>query len=102
MRRGLSLINDRSAAVSPTLILISPQRAGKTTIGKLLTTQRGLPFVDLGRQAEQFYAEQGHSCEEARRAWEGAACWSSCVTRRHSMLAPSSAASPSARRASSS
>jgi shikimate kinase len=52
-----------------TIILIGPQRAGKTSAGTLLAERLGQPFVDAGRQADRLLEGQGHSVDEARRGW---------------------------------
>lgn len=52
------------------IILIGPQRAGKSTLGKLLAQRLQVPFSDLGREAQRYFAEQGHDWDAAKRAWD--------------------------------
>lgn len=46
---------------SPALVLIGPAAAGKTTVGGLVATRLGRPFVDLDDVGEHYYAEVGWS-----------------------------------------
>lgn len=69
---------------SPALVLIGPAAAGKTTVGELVATRLGRPFVDLDEIGDRYYAEVGWSiqrlvdCSEqlgriaAERLWEPA------------------------------
>ncbi|MCE7987413.1 MAG: shikimate kinase [Caldilinea sp. CFX5] len=57
-------------ATPSTVILIGPERAGKSTVGRLLAERLGLPFIDVGKDAAPYYAELGHSQEAVERAWE--------------------------------
>lgn len=57
-------------ATPSTIILIGPERAGKSTIGRLLAEQLGLPFTDVGKRAAPYYAELGHNQAAVERAWE--------------------------------
>jgi ATP-dependent protease HslVU (ClpYQ) ATPase subunit len=50
-------------AIPATIILIGPERSGKSTVGRLLADQLGLPFTDVSKSAAPYYAELGHSQE---------------------------------------
>lgn len=52
-----------------TIILIGPERVGKSTIGKLLAAKLALPFTDLHETASQYFEEAGYSWETANQAW---------------------------------
>lgn len=56
-------------AIPATIILIGPERAGKSTVGRLLADQLGLPFTDVSKSAAPYYAELGHSQEAVDQAW---------------------------------
>lgn len=56
--------------MSSTIILIGPPQVGKSTIGRQLAAHLNLPFTDLGREGESYYAEQGYDPKAARAAWE--------------------------------
>jgi shikimate kinase len=59
----------------PSVTLLGPHRAGKTTVGKLLAGQLGLPLVHLDSVALDYGKEIGYSEEAATEArhkgWEG-------------------------------
>ena len=63
-------MSDTSQPDVPTVVLIGPQRAGKTAVGKLLAERLGLPFADVLREAEHIAAGHGYNPKEARAAWE--------------------------------
>lgn len=46
---------------TPTLVLIGPAAAGKTTLGEQAARLLGVPFVDLDEIGERYYAEVGWS-----------------------------------------
>ncbi len=50
-------------------ILIGPQKAGKSTIGRLLATARQQPFIDLGHVGQRYYSELGYDADEARQQY---------------------------------
>jgi hypothetical protein len=56
-------------AIPATIILIGPERPGKSTVGRLLADQLGLPFTDVSKSAAPYYAELGHSQEAVDQAW---------------------------------
>ena len=56
-------------ATPSTIILIGPERTGKSTVGRLLAEKLGLPFADVGKSAAPYYAELGHSQEAVDQAW---------------------------------
>lgn len=53
-----------------TIILIGPERAGKSTVGQLLAARLGLAFTDLPKIAAPYYAELGHSQQAVDQAWD--------------------------------
>lgn len=53
-----------------TIILIGPQRAGKSTVGKLLAAALNRPFVDLNTGARPYWDEQGYDDDEADRQYD--------------------------------
>jgi deoxyadenosine/deoxycytidine kinase len=50
------------------IILIGPQKAGKSTVGRLLARRLGMPFYDLAADSGRYYEAAGSSGEGARRA----------------------------------
>ena len=42
-------------AIPSTVILIGPERAGKSTVGRLLAERLGLPFTDVSKSATPYY-----------------------------------------------
>ncbi|MEZ4862015.1 MAG: shikimate kinase [Caldilineaceae bacterium] len=58
-------------STSSLIILIGPERVGKSTVGQLLATRLGWPFIDLRKRAAPYYAELGHSQQAADQAWDG-------------------------------
>lgn len=56
-------------ATPSTIILIGPERAGKSTVGRLLAERLGQPFTDVGQRAAPYYAELQHSQEAVDQAW---------------------------------
>lgn len=56
-------------AISLPIILIGPERVGKSTVGRLLAEQLRLPFIDGNKQAAPYYAELGHSQDAVDQAW---------------------------------
>ncbi|WP_100903991.1 shikimate kinase [Nostoc flagelliforme] len=52
------------------ILLIGPQRAGKSTIGKLLSEQLNLPFVHLEKISENYWQEIGCDKTLVEQAWE--------------------------------
>jgi len=56
-------------AIPSTVILIGPERAGKSTVGRLLAERLGLPFTDVSKSAAPYYAELGHTQEAVDQAW---------------------------------
>lgn len=56
-------------ATPSTIILIGPERTGKSTVGRLLAERLGIPFIDVGKSAAPYYAELGHSREAVDQAW---------------------------------
>lgn len=56
-------------AIPSTIILIGPERVGKSTVGQLLATRLRLPFIDDSQRAAPYYAELGHSQEAVDQAW---------------------------------
>jgi shikimate kinase len=59
----------------PSIVLLGPHRAGKTTVGKHLAGELGLPLVHLDSVALDYGKEIGYSEEAAAQArdkgWEG-------------------------------
>ncbi|HLV80798.1 MAG TPA: shikimate kinase [Chthonomonadaceae bacterium] len=53
-----------------TILLLGPNRAGKTTIGTLLSERLGIPFRRLGELAPDYWHEIGGSKELAQKAWD--------------------------------
>jgi hypothetical protein len=56
--------------MQPTIVLIGPPRAGKSTVGKLLAAQLKLPFLDLARAAKDYYAELVYDESILEQAWD--------------------------------
>ena len=56
-------------AIPSTIILIGPERAGKSTVGRLLADRLGMPFTDVSKSAAPYYDELGHSQEAVDQAW---------------------------------
>lgn len=56
-------------ATPSTVILIGPERAGKSTIGRLLAERLEVPFSDVSKSAKPYYGELGHSQEAVDQAW---------------------------------
>ena len=66
------------------VVLVGPAAAGKSTVGALLATRLGVPFVDVDAVADPYYAEVGWSIDRlvarsraagrvaAEREWEPA------------------------------
>lgn len=52
------------------IILIGPQRAGKSSVGKLLAAALNRPFVDLNTSARPYWNELGYDEEEANRQYD--------------------------------
>lgn len=46
---------------APALVLIGPAAAGKSTLGELVATHLGVPFVDVDEVGDRYYAETGWS-----------------------------------------
>lgn len=46
---------------APALVLIGPPAAGKSTLGELVATHLGVPFVDVDEVGDRYYAETGWS-----------------------------------------
>lgn len=46
--------------MSPTIILIGPLGAGKTTVGQLLAEKLGLPFCSVDTAREEYYQKVGY------------------------------------------
>ncbi len=63
-------MSDTSQSNVPTVVLIGPQRTGKTAVGKLLAERLGLPFADVLREAQQIATGHGFNPRDARAAWE--------------------------------
>lgn len=57
-------------SISSSVILIGPERVGKSTVGQLLATRLALPFIDVSKRAAPYYAELGHSQEAVGQAWD--------------------------------
>lgn len=54
------------------IILIGPERSGKSTVGRLLADRLQLTFTDVRKSAAPYYAELGHSQEAVDQAWNDA------------------------------
>lgn len=52
---------------TPTIVLIGPVRAGKSTVGSLLAAHLGVPFLQLDAVREDYYREIGYDDAHARR-----------------------------------
>jgi hypothetical protein len=50
------------------IVLLGPDRAGKRTIGRLITGRLGLPFANLGALAEPYWLEAGFDQDAAAAA----------------------------------
>ena len=55
--------------MNSSIILMGPDRAGKTTVGKLLAEQLGLPFCPLGPLNGTYFQEKGFDDAVIRRLW---------------------------------
>lgn len=55
---------------SSPIILIGPERVGKSTVGQLLANRLQLPFIDSSQRSAAYYAELGHSQEAVDQAWQ--------------------------------
>jgi shikimate kinase len=51
------------------IVLLGPLQSGKTTVGKLLSDQLGLPLVHFATIARQYRKEIGYDEADAREAW---------------------------------
>lgn len=52
------------------IILIGPQKAGKTTVGRLLAERLGMPFYDLASDSRRYYDAAGGLGKGAQSAWQ--------------------------------
>lgn len=52
------------------IVLIGPMRAGKTTIGAMLTQSLGYPHVSLDKVRDQYYQEMGYDKAHAKHLRE--------------------------------
>ncbi|HZT41299.1 MAG TPA: hypothetical protein VFA07_03880 [Chthonomonadaceae bacterium] len=52
------------------ILLLGPNKAGKTTVGTLLSERLGIPFRRLREMAPGYWQEVGGSEERAQKAWE--------------------------------
>jgi len=57
-------------AIPATIVLIGPERVGKSTVGQLLADRLSLPFIDGSKRAAPYYAELGHSQAAVDQAWQ--------------------------------
>jgi shikimate kinase len=55
--------------MSPSIILLGPHRAGRSTVAKLLSGRLGLPFVRFDSVAEGYRKEIGWSEEGQQQSW---------------------------------
>jgi shikimate kinase len=53
-----------------TFLLLGPQRAGKSTVGRLLAEQLGLPLIQFESIASRHFTEIGYDEAAMRRSWE--------------------------------
>lgn len=56
-------------SISSPIILIGPERVGKSTVGQLLASRLSLPLIDGSKRAAPYYAELGHNQEAVDQAW---------------------------------
>lgn len=73
-----------SEPLRPLIVLVGPACSGKSTLGQLVASELGVPFVDLDAVAAPYYAEAGWSIDRltdrigavgrvaAEREWEPA------------------------------
>ncbi|MEM9485502.1 MAG: hypothetical protein AAGA83_17645 [Cyanobacteria bacterium P01_F01_bin.116] len=57
------------------IILIGPQGAGKSTIGKLLATRLGLPECSMDKYRWDYYSEIGYDEAVAKQKRESEGAW---------------------------
>lgn len=63
-------------AANPTIILIGPEGAGKSTIGRLLAKRFSIELYSLDRHRDELYAPYGYDKELAEKLFKEEGIWS--------------------------